>query len=138
MKGIELKRQLTNSLKASSLIPHPSALLFALSFLAYAAVLNSYFLSDDFVQIGKVLEGDWSLAWGREHGGFFRPVFIVSYILDSRLWGENPLGYHLTNAFVHGLNSLLVYNLARRFSGRQKLSEDVKRSISFVAGLLFL
>lgn len=138
MKGVESERQLNGSLKASSLRLPPPSLLFALSFLAYATVLNSYFLSDDFAQIGRVLEGDWSLAWGREHGGFFRPVFIVSYILDSRVWGENPLGYHLTNTFVHGLNSFFVYKLARRLFARQSFSEDARLTISFVAGILFL
>src|SRR4051812_31489276 len=83
----------------SSLIPHPSSLLL-LAFIAYSTVLNAYFLSDDFVQIGKVLEGDWSVTWAHETGGFFRPLFVLSYIVDSRLWNQNPLGYHLTNTLL--------------------------------------
>lgn len=121
----------------SSFIPHLVSLLL-LAFIAYYSILNSYFLSDDFVQIGKVLEGDWSTAWGREHGGFFRPLFILSYIIDSRLWGARPTGYHLTNVLLHGLNSYLVYGLALSLLRPQKLAEDSARRIGLAAGLLFL
>src|SRR5437868_14630154 len=89
-----------NASSASALRLPPSFLLL-LAFIAYSTVLNSYFLSDDFVQIGKVLEGDWSVTWAHETGGFFRPLFVWSYILDSRLWNQNPLGYHLTNTLLH-------------------------------------
>lgn len=50
-------------------------------FIAYSSIINSFFLSDDFAQIGKVLEGDLSTTWGRAHGGFFRPLFIFSLSL---------------------------------------------------------
>jgi protein O-mannosyl-transferase len=119
-------------------IPRPLLLFVTLGFIAYSTVLNSYFLSDDFVQIGKVLEGDWSPAWGREHGGFFRPLFILSYIVDGLLWGKNPTGYHLTNTALHGLNSYFVYRLALRFLRHQRLDEIEKRAVGLSAGLLFL
>src|SRR3979411_1798777 len=79
--------------------------------LAFSINLNNYFLSDDFVQIGKVLSGDFSFTWGLEHGGFFRPLFIWSYVIDSRVWGMHPVGYHLTNVIIHALNSFLVFRL---------------------------
>src|ERR1700739_3994431 len=81
-------------------------------FIAFSPNLNSYFLSDDFVQIGKVLRGDFSVVWGKEYGGFFRPLFISSYVIDGRIWGGRPFGYHLTNLILHALNAFLVFNLA--------------------------
>src|SRR5882762_876789 len=88
------------------------------AFIAFSLNINSYFLSDDFVQIGKVLHGDFSVSWGQEHGGFFRPLFIWSYVIDSRIWGTRPFGYHLTNVFLHGLNAFLVFKLASRLIRR--------------------
>ncbi len=124
---------------SSSLRPHPSSLLFIVgAFIVYASVLDSYFLSDDFVTVGKMLMGDWSAAWGREHGGFFRPLFMWSNLLDSLLWGARPLGYHVTNVLLHGLNSLLVYALAARLFRHQSLSDEMKRAVALAAGLLFL
>src|SRR5215467_10701884 len=89
--------------------------------LAFGFNLNSYFLSDDFVQIGKVLHGYFSVAWGQAHGGFFRPIFILSYIIDSRLWHANPLGYHFTNIITHALNSFLVFKIGQRLLERAQL-----------------
>jgi hypothetical protein len=115
------------------------AILFVLlAFIAYSAVINSYFLSDDFDVVGRILAGDWPVIWASEHGGFFRPLFTGSFILDSFFWGGNPAGYHLTNIALHGLNSLLVCAFAQRLVRRLKLSEEHKRGLSLAAGLLFL
>ncbi|HEX8177651.1 MAG TPA: glycosyltransferase family 39 protein [Pyrinomonadaceae bacterium] len=122
---------------AFGLLPSLSLLLL-LGLIAYFSILDSYFLSDDFVQVGGVLKGDWSVVWGREHGGFFRPLFILSYVVDSRVWGARPLGYHLTNVLVHGLNSYLVYRLTLSLLRPQRLNEESTRRIGLVAGLLFL
>src|SRR5713101_8088916 len=33
----------------------------------------------------------------RTESGYYRPLLLISYIVDYRVWGLNPLGYHLTN-----------------------------------------
>jgi hypothetical protein len=105
---------------------------------AFSLNLNSYFLSDDFVQIGKVLRGDFSVAWGQEHGGFFRPLFIWSYVIDSRIWGARPFGFHLTNVIVHALNAFLVYRLAARMLQPIAAELRTRRLVAISAGVLFL
>jgi hypothetical protein len=105
---------------------------------AFATIINSYFLSDDFAQVGKVLAGDLSVVWGKEHGGFFRPVFVFSYLIDTRIWGANPLGFHLTNVIFHSLNAFLTFKLARRMIENLTLTTEVKEAISIGAGTLFL
>ncbi|MBC8030523.1 MAG: hypothetical protein H7Z16_10470 [Pyrinomonadaceae bacterium] len=109
-----------------------------LAIAAYSTILTSFFLSDDFAQIGRVLEGDFSVTWGLEHGGFFRPLFIVSYIIDSTIWGTAPVGYHLTNALLHGLNSYLVFILTRRWTRNRSLEPSTTLRVSLFAGLIFL
>lgn len=61
---------------------------------------------------------------------YYRPIQILSYALDYRIWGINPLGYHFSNIFIHFLNSVLAFFL---FLG---LSQ--KKGVSFFASLLFL
>jgi hypothetical protein len=38
-------------------------------FIAYLRILNFWFISDDFSQIGKVAAGDLSVVWGKAHSG---------------------------------------------------------------------
>jgi 4-amino-4-deoxy-L-arabinose transferase-like glycosyltransferase len=104
--------------------------------LAFSINLNNYFLSDDFAQIGRVLSGDFSVTWGLEHGGFFRPLFIWSYVIDSRIWGTHPFGYHLTNVILHALNSFLVFRLGRKLFC--DLEPATRNRIAAGAAALFL
>lgn len=41
----------------------------------------------------------------------YRPLQLLTYNIDYKLWKFNPLGYHLTNVLLHLLNSILVYYL---------------------------
>ena len=113
-------------------------LFLAGAFCVFSNILTSYFLSDDFVQIGKVLNGDFSVVWGKEHGGFFRPLFILSYIVDAKIWGARPFGFHLTNVAFHSFNAFLVFALSLRLMEALKLSMFARQTISIAAGALFL
>src|SRR5713101_6964376 len=115
---------------------HIPALFVLAGVVAYSDVINSYFLSDDFSQIGKVLAGDLSVVWGKEHGGFFRPVFILSYLIDTKLWGLNAVGFHLSNIAFHSLNSFLVFALSLRMLESLKLPSVTRQGISLAAGAL--
>jgi hypothetical protein len=107
-------------------------------FLAFATILNCYFLSDDFAQVGKVLAGDLSVVWGKAHGGFFRPLFILSYLIDTKIWGARPLGFHLTNIIFHSLNAFLTFRLTRALTEDLTLATSTKKAIAIGAGALFL
>jgi protein O-mannosyl-transferase len=113
-------------------------LFLAGGFCVFSNIITSYFLSDDFVQIGKVLNGDFSVVWGQAHGGFFRPLFILSYIVDAKIWGARPFGFHLTNVALHSFNAFLVFALSLRLVGALKLSEVARQTLSIAAGALFL
>jgi hypothetical protein len=45
---------------------------------------------------------------------YFAPLTWLSYVLDHRLWGMDPVGFHLTSALLHALNAGLVFLVARR------------------------
>jgi Tfp pilus assembly protein PilF len=46
--------------------------------------------------------------------GHYLPLTWLSFALDHRLWGMNPVGYHLTNALLHVANAVVVYVLGVR------------------------
>ncbi|MFN2454743.1 MAG: hypothetical protein ABR577_11040 [Pyrinomonadaceae bacterium] len=115
-----------------------SGILLITGFAAYYNIAHAFFLSDDFDQIGKVRAGDLSVVWGREHGGFFRPLFILSYWMDVKLWNANPLGFHLTNIAFHTANAFLLFILTRRLIARFDSTPRLTRDVSLAAALIFL
>lgn len=62
-------------------------------------------------------------------GGYYRPMYTLSFMLDYHLWGLNTTGYHIFNITLHILNSLLLCFLFIR------LGLGVK--IAYLAGILF-
>ncbi len=49
---------------------------------------------------------------------FYRPLVILSFALDWRLWEGSPLGFHLTNLVIHLGCVSLVFLLARKWGAR--------------------
>jgi tetratricopeptide (TPR) repeat protein len=45
---------------------------------------------------------------------FYRPLFWISLALDRKLWGTNPVPFHLTSVILHWLNGCLLFMLLRR------------------------
>ncbi|HTY08132.1 MAG TPA: tetratricopeptide repeat protein [Candidatus Edwardsbacteria bacterium] len=43
--------------------------------------------------------------------GIWRPLRSLSFLLDYKLWGPGPAGFHLTNIALHLANALLFYIL---------------------------
>jgi len=48
----------------------------------------------------------------RPYAEFYHPITLISLAIDHRIWGLNPLGYHLTDLLLHLLNTLLVFWIA--------------------------
>ena len=46
------------------------------------------------------------------NGYYYRPLIELSFWLDNRLWGMEPVAMHLENILLHCVNSLLVFLLA--------------------------
>ncbi len=59
----------------------------------------------------------------------FAPATIASFLVDHTVWGLWPGGYHLTNVFLHAINSVLVYVLVVQLSRN--------RSIGWATAALF-
>jgi protein O-mannosyl-transferase len=44
----------------------------------------------------------------------YNPVSWSFWWLQRRLWGENPIGYHLLNVLLHAANAVLVWQILQR------------------------
>jgi 4-amino-4-deoxy-L-arabinose transferase-like glycosyltransferase len=47
----------------------------------------------------------------RAASGYYRPLLLISYIADYRVWGLNPTGYHLTNVVLHCCSAVALFLL---------------------------
>ncbi|MGH7888922.1 MAG: hypothetical protein ACRENF_00035, partial [Thermodesulfobacteriota bacterium] len=42
---------------------------------------------------------------------YFRPLYSASLVIDNRIWGVSPFGFHLTNIVLHSVCTVLLYFL---------------------------
>jgi len=107
----------------------PPLWLFAFSLLLFWPALGGGFVMDDWPVVkenSKITRasdipayfssGVWSNTDLAEQAGLsgntlYRPLFLLTLNVAHQLWGDNPLGYHLLNLLLHGLNVVLVYYL---------------------------
>ena len=58
----------------------------------------------------------WAFTDTRTFGGY--PVTSLSYLLDAQLFGIKPGAFHFTNLLLHMANTLLVFFLFQRMTGK--------------------
>lgn len=82
--------------------------------LCFSGTLRAGFVSDDFVLVHRVVNEGFYPSWGGETGSaFFRPLTVLSFVSDHRVWGTNSTGFHLTNLLWHCLAGFAVFLLFR-------------------------
>lgn len=63
---------------------------------------------------------DWNNVFNAFHdaiqGLYYRPVQIVSYIIDYHLGGVNPFVYHFNNVMLHTISVVMLYKLVLEFN----------------------
>lgn len=98
---------------------HHSIFIFisAISLLFFFSSLNNYFFMDDFIFINRVesvnnIKDILSFFTSPfPFGIFYRPVHLLSFLANYKIFGLNPTGYNLTNLLLHIFNLGLFYCL---------------------------
>lgn len=67
-------------------------------------------------------------------GTYYRPILIVSFLVDKFVWGLEESFMHLENILFHLVNVLLVFAIAHRVSNRLQVESPIP---AFVATLFF-
>lgn len=91
--------------------------LFAITIAIYWTALSCDFVNlddGDYVYDNAcVIQGlsyyGWLYAWTSFDCSNWHPLTWLSLELDSRLWGESPVGFHATNAVIHAINAVLLF-----------------------------
>ncbi len=99
-------------------------LIILLGLFAYSSSINGKFVWDDnnlvvhnddiktFKTIPGVLQSNIAGSLGNIYKSY-RPLQIISYMLDYKIWGYNAFGYHLSSSLLHILVALSIYWLLR-------------------------
>lgn len=114
--------------------------LAAVCILVFLNSLSGEFVYDDLrvvlrnplIQDNKLI---WSAltsdAWAFKGGGtmaasnYWRPTFTAWHILNFRLFGSNPLGWHIASLFLHFCICILAYALLRRWAFSSMLAAAI-------------
>jgi hypothetical protein len=106
------------------------AVIVLVALCAYANTLGNGFVYDDNRQIlmnpliqrselyGKALTSDVWAFKGNDKvaaSNYFRPTFVAWMIFNWKLFGANPLGWHVTTLLLHIATCLLLFVFLRRF-----------------------
>ena len=92
--------------------------IIALAIVAHAPATDGGFIwdDDDYVSRNETLEDLAGLGriWF-ELGAVpqYYPLVHTTFWIEYRLWGLDPLGYHVTNVLLHALASLLLWRVLR-------------------------
>lgn len=122
----------------------PLILIALVAFVVFANSLGGDFVYDDSRQIlrnpliqdstlyGKALVSD---VWAFKGDGtmaasnYYRPTFVAWLILNFKIFGANPFGWHLLNVLLHVFVCLLCLSLLRRW--------NVSQYTAFAVALIF-
>jgi len=121
------KRLNSKNISAEKIFMRKTAYILIIFFtviIAYQKSAKVPFLFDDtdliinnpqiknFNHINKILTSDFFEQKQTVQGkgiGYYRPVVILSYMLDYKIWGLNAKGFHYTNILLHSINSVLLF-----------------------------
>jgi protein O-mannosyl-transferase len=87
--------------------------MFAVTFLAYQSVWRAGFVWDDDHHLtdnpAMTAPHGLQMIWTSLAISRYYPLTLTSFWLERRLWGLNPMPYHLVNIALHAINGVLLY-----------------------------
>lgn len=86
-------------------------------------VLSFHYLKEIFTQ------DFWAFFGARGESGYYRPIVMLTLLVERMLFGFQPAAYHLVNVLLNGVVVILVYKLGRVLWPQGKAA--------FWAGMLF-
>src|SRR5262245_10175638 len=88
--------------------------------LAYWPALRARFIWDDDAHLTapalRSAQGLWRIWTEKGATQQYYPLLHSFFWLQSKLWGQSPLGYHLANIALHAANAVLVGAVLRRLA----------------------
>ncbi len=61
-----------------------------------------------------------TIAGAGEISQYYRPLTTLSFAFDYQIWGNNPIGFHLTNTLLHAFAAVLLFLFLTEIGIRKK------------------
>jgi protein O-mannosyl-transferase len=102
-----------------------SAALVTATLAAYEPIRHNYFVSYDddlYIMKNPIVTGGTTgdsiiLAFTKLYAANWHPLTWLSHMLDYRLFGLNPAGYHYVSVLIHIVNALLLFWILKNITG---------------------
>jgi protein O-mannosyl-transferase len=116
------------------------AFFFILIIIVYGQIINFDFVHLDDTKIiidnhNKIsalsnIPETFTTQYGFEQGSpYYRPIILISFIIDSQFSGKGPVFYHLSNILFHFLTVCFLFLLL--------VELKIKKTISFLLAMIF-
>ncbi|MGZ5566369.1 MAG: tetratricopeptide repeat protein [Limisphaerales bacterium] len=88
-------------------------LIFVAVMVVYWPVYSAGFIWDDNVMLtnSPTMRGPFLAIWTGASGVDFFPVTYSSFWIEWRLWGMNPVGYHVINVLLHAISCVVLWRV---------------------------
>jgi tetratricopeptide (TPR) repeat protein len=90
-------------------------------FVAYSPAIKGGFIWDDDVYVTNnplltAPDGLYRIWFSTDTQSQYFPLTYTTFWVEHKLWGFNPMGYHIVNVMIHIINALLLWLILRRLS----------------------
>lgn len=116
----------------------------AITFLAFIPSLQNKFVNLDDPQylttnpvVQTLNSENLKIIFSEQFVGNYQPLTMLSYMIEHKLWGLNPFGYHFTNLLLHLLNTALVFLIIKKLISTRLGEKGQGGEIAFITALLF-
>lgn len=94
--------------------------IFAALLAVYSPTFGAAFIWNDVDYVTRAdlqsLHGLWRIWFEPGATEQYYPLLHGAFWVEHRLWGDNPLGYHLVNIFLHGTSACLLAFALRKLT----------------------
>jgi tetratricopeptide (TPR) repeat protein len=95
--------------------------IFVICFIAYIPAIKGGFIWDDntYLTANPLItapDGLWRIWLSTDTPSQYFPLVYTMFRLEHRLWGFDPIPYHIDNVAIHVICSLLLWQVLRRLS----------------------
>ena len=100
----------------------PYIILLFTALLYSKAIFNELLAFDDatFIFDNKLVkEGNFLKIFTTFADGKYQPLTTLSFAMEYKLFGFNPMPFHITNILLHLCSTFLVFKIAERLSGNR-------------------